>query len=104
MWSICLRGIGYFTVELPLSIKHDSVVSAIVSGNCAILKPSEVTPLVGAVIGNLFHQANFTANVVQVAQGDGSLGSALIDFGPDYIFSLDQYVLGKLFRRRLLEN
>ena len=84
----------------PFQLSMIPVVSAIVSGNCAILKPSEVTPLVGAVIENLFHQANFTANVVQVAQGDGSLGSALIDFGPDYIFFTGSVRTGKIVQEK----
>lgn len=50
------------------------VISALASGNTVILKPSEVTPLVGKCIEDLFLKAGFPEGVVQVAHGGKELG------------------------------
>ena len=41
----------------PLTLAMTPVVSALLAGNTVVLKPSEVTPLVGLEIGRLFAEA-----------------------------------------------
>lgn len=70
----------------PFVIPASQVVSALAAGNAVLLKPSELTPATGALVGELLARAGFPHNLVQVVQGDGAVGAALIDAGPDKVF------------------
>lgn len=70
----------------PFSIPMTQVQSALVTGNAVILKPSELTPTCGALIATLIERAQFPAGLVQVLQGRGDLGAAIIDASPDKVF------------------
>jgi RHH-type proline utilization regulon transcriptional repressor/proline dehydrogenase/delta 1-pyrroline-5-carboxylate dehydrogenase len=63
--------------NFPLSIFAGPVAAALAAGNCAIAKPAEQTPLIGALAIDLFHEAGVPKDVVQLAPGDGQVGSAL---------------------------
>jgi acyl-CoA reductase-like NAD-dependent aldehyde dehydrogenase len=54
------------------------VSAALAAGCTVILKPAEQTPLTATYIGELAQQAGFPAGVVNVLQGDGSAGAALV--------------------------
>jgi acyl-CoA reductase-like NAD-dependent aldehyde dehydrogenase len=69
----------------PLAVPMGTLVPAVAAGNAVILKPSELTAWCGALIGELFEQAGFPKNLVQVIQGGGDLGAALIAAAPDKI-------------------
>lgn len=47
------------------------------SGNTAIVKPSEVAPETGAIVVNAFMSV-LPPGVLQLAQGDGVVGSHLV--------------------------
>jgi 4,4'-diapolycopenoate synthase len=70
----------------PLQLSLVPVVSALAAGNAVILKPSEAVPLTNALIAAWFAEAGFPTDVVQVAQGDSTLGSQLVEAKPDKIF------------------
>ncbi len=70
----------------PFSIPIAQIVPALVAGNAILLKPSELTPGTGVLIGELVEQAKFPPGLVQVLQGAGDLGAAIIDAGPDKVF------------------
>jgi acyl-CoA reductase-like NAD-dependent aldehyde dehydrogenase len=70
----------------PIAIPLAALVPAVVAGNAVVLKPSEFTPWCGAVVGKLFEQAGFPPGVVQVVQGRGEAGAALIEAAPDKVF------------------
>jgi RHH-type proline utilization regulon transcriptional repressor/proline dehydrogenase/delta 1-pyrroline-5-carboxylate dehydrogenase len=76
-----LHGRGAFACispwNFPLAIFTGPVAAALAAGNTAIAKPAEQTPLIGALAIGLFHQAGFPKDVVQLAPGDGRVGSAL---------------------------
>ncbi len=80
----------------PLQLAMIPMLSALVAGNTVILKPSEVTPLVGRLIEALFAQAELPVGVVQVAHGGGDLGAALTAGKPDYIFFTGSVRTGKI--------
>jgi succinate-semialdehyde dehydrogenase/glutarate-semialdehyde dehydrogenase len=67
----------------PLAIPMGVVVPAIAAGNAVVLKPSELTPWVGALVGELFERAGCSPGLVQVVQGGGEAGAALIEAHPD---------------------
>lgn len=62
----------------PMAAPMGQMIPALVAGNAVLLKPSELTPWCGALLGELFAQANFPQDVVQVIQGRGDAGAALI--------------------------
>ena len=76
-----LHGRGVFACispwNFPLAIFTGPVAAALAAGNTAIAKPAEQTPLIGALAIDLFHEAGFPKDVVQLAPGDGKVGSAL---------------------------
>src|SRR5277367_4306068 len=62
------------------------VIPALATGNAVLLKPSEVTPWCGQLVGELIEQAKFPPGLLQVLQGRGDLGAAIIEAGPDKVF------------------
>ncbi len=69
----------------PFTLAMAPVVTALAAGNTVVLKPSEVTPLVGEAAGALFADAAEHRDVVQVATGGGGTGHALVTGGVDKI-------------------
>jgi len=84
----------------PFAIPVAQIVPALVAGNAVLLKPSELTPGTGALIGELMEQARFPSDLVQVLQGAGDLGAAIIDVGPDKVFFTGSVASG----RRIAES
>lgn len=50
---------------------------SILEGNTVILKPSELSPLVGQITAELYHEAGFPQGVFNLLQGDGKVGEML---------------------------
>ncbi len=82
----------------PFQLAMVPVVTALAAGNAVVLKPSEVTPLVGVAIEELLDDVGFPAGVVQTAHGDGRLGAALVSGRPDYIFFTGSYRTGAMIQ------
>src|SRR5437879_1494945 len=57
------------------------VVTALFAGNTVVLKPSEVTPLVGVLVGELSDEAAEYAGIVEVVTGSGATGAHLVGAG-----------------------
>jgi len=76
-----LHGRGVFACispwNFPLAIFIGPVAAALASGNAAIAKPAEQTPLIGALAIELMHAAGIPEAIVQLAPGDGRVGAAL---------------------------
>jgi acyl-CoA reductase-like NAD-dependent aldehyde dehydrogenase len=79
----------------PFSIPIAQIVPALITGNAVLLKPSEVTPGTGALIGELIEQAKFPPGVFQVLQGAGDLGAAIIEASPDKVFFTGSVATGR---------
>jgi acyl-CoA reductase-like NAD-dependent aldehyde dehydrogenase len=61
--------------NFPFAIPFTQVAYALAAGNSVVLKPSELTPLSGALVAEIFASAGAP---VRVAQGDGAVGEALV--------------------------
>jgi succinate-semialdehyde dehydrogenase/glutarate-semialdehyde dehydrogenase len=81
--------------NFPFSIPLGEVVMALMAGNTIVLKPSELTPLVGKKIGEIFEKANLPKNVLQIITGDGKTGAALVEAAPDKIMFTGSVETGK---------
>jgi RHH-type transcriptional regulator, proline utilization regulon repressor / proline dehydrogenase / delta 1-pyrroline-5-carboxylate dehydrogenase len=79
---LVMRGRGVFVAispwNFPLAIFLGQVTAALMAGNCAIAKPAEQTPLVAAEAAALLHEAGIPASALQLVQGDGRIGAALV--------------------------
>jgi len=63
----------------PLILTASPVVEALMAGNAVVLKPSELTPLTGKFMTELFHEAGIPENVLQTVYGYGEIGAAIVD-------------------------
>lgn len=61
----------------PLNVAFRKVAPALVAGNCAILKPSEIAGLSCMFIAKLAHDAGVPPGVFNVVTGDRDAGAAL---------------------------
>ncbi len=81
--------------NFPFSLSMGEVVMALMAGNAVVLKPSEYTPLVGDFIRRLFASAGFPEGVIEVVQGNGETGAALVEASVDKIFFTGSVRTGK---------
>jgi acyl-CoA reductase-like NAD-dependent aldehyde dehydrogenase len=72
--------------NFPFSMPGIPAVSALFAGNAVVIKPSEVTPRSGAILRELWRQAvPEHAELVQVVEGAGDVGAALVRSGVEKI-------------------
>jgi acyl-CoA reductase-like NAD-dependent aldehyde dehydrogenase len=72
--------------NFPFMLPALPAVQALAAGNAVVLKPSELTPQSGRVLGALLREAlGPFADVVQVVEGDGAVGAALVRSGVDKV-------------------
>ena len=81
--ELSLHGRGTFLCispwNFPLAIFTGQIAAALAAGNCAIAKPAEQTPLIGARAIKLFHEAGVPGDVLHFLPGDGAaVGGALV--------------------------
>ncbi|MBA2737818.1 MAG: aldehyde dehydrogenase family protein, partial [Pyrinomonadaceae bacterium] len=81
--------------NFPFSIPLGEVVMGLMAGNTIVLKPSELTPLVGLKIGEIFEKAGLPEDVLQVVTGDGKTGAALVDAGVNKIMFTGSVATGR---------
>lgn len=81
--------------NFPWATPLDEVVMALLAGNTVVLKPSELTPLTGLKIKDVFKRAGLPDGVLQVVTGDGSTGAALVGAGVDKIMFTGSVATGK---------
>lgn len=70
----------------PFQLAAFPVLSALATGNAVCLKLSELSLPVGDLIQSLFAEVEGLGDCLQVIPGDGRVGQALIDAGPDLVF------------------
>ena len=86
----------------PFILSLNPTVQALMAGNAVLIKPSEVTPDSGVLVGELFAEAGLPDGLVQILLGDGETGAVLIDSGVDKIsftgsVAIDRAVGGAVF-------
>jgi succinate-semialdehyde dehydrogenase/glutarate-semialdehyde dehydrogenase len=80
-----------FPFQLPLR----DVVTALIAGNAAVLKPSEVTPLIALKAKEVWDGAGLPEDLFQVVTGYGPTGAALIDAGIQFCVFTGGVATGK---------
>lgn len=65
--------------NFPLGVPLTQAATAVAAGNAAVVKPSELTPLTGAWVEELFRRAGAPAGLVRIVQGPGeTAGDAIV--------------------------
>ena len=78
----------------PVNLTLGPLVSAIAAGNTAIVKPSELTPHLSALIAEVVREV-FTEDEVAVFEGDAQLAMALQRLPFDHVFFTGSPAIGK---------
>ncbi len=64
--------------NFPLAILTGMTAAALVSGNCAVIKPAEQSPVTGALMMQIWREAGLPPAAGQLLQGGGALGALLV--------------------------
>ncbi|SDN32132.1 aldehyde dehydrogenase [Bacillus sp. OK048] len=79
----------------PLQLTLAPLVGAIAAGNCAVLKPSELTPETSRLIEDLISKT-FPPEYISVVQADAEITQSLLKEKFDYIFFTGSVTVGKV--------
>ena len=81
--TLALRGRGVFVAispwNFPLAIFLGQITAALMAGNAVVAKPAEQTPVIAEVAVRLLHEAGVPREALQLLQGDGRIGAALVE-------------------------
>jgi aldehyde dehydrogenase (NAD+) len=87
----------------PFQLLMNSLVGAISSGCCAILKPSPYTPNVAKVMEELIHET-FKPDYITIIQGNRAVNELLLQQRFDIIFFTGSPAVGKVVMRAAAEH
>lgn len=79
----------------PFQLPMRDVIMALLAGNAAVLKPSEVTPMIALKAKEIWDTAGLPEDVFQVVTGYGPTGAALIDGGIQFLVFTGGVATGK---------
>jgi succinate-semialdehyde dehydrogenase/glutarate-semialdehyde dehydrogenase len=79
----------------PWSIPFGEVAIALMAGNGVVLKPSELTPLLGERIRVAFEKAGVPEGLVRVLHGDGEVGRAVVESSVRKVFFTGSVATGR---------
>ena len=88
----------------PFSIPLGEAAMALMAGNSVVIKPSDLTPITGEKIGEMFAKAGAPVGLVQIVQGAGETGAALVAAAPEKIMFTGSVATGKKIARAAAEN
>ena len=88
----------------PFSIPLGEAVMALMAGNTVVIKPSELTPIIGLKIGDILEKAGLPENCVQIVSGAGATGAALVEAAPDKIMFTGSVATGKKIAASAAKN
>lgn len=85
--------------NFPFLMMAWKIAPALAAGNCVVLKPAEFTPLTAMLFAELCIEAGLPAGVVNIVQGDGSTGAAIVNHtGIDKIAFTGSTDVGRIIR------
>ena len=87
----------------PFQLIMEPLIGAMIGGNCAIVKPSETTPNVAAVIKTIIEDV-FPPYYIRVVEGEREEVTALIHASFDYIFFTGSVNVGKVIMKAASER
>lgn len=90
--------------NFPFSIAMGQIVTALITGNTVVLKPSEHTPLVALEMLNILKKAGLPENVFNVVTGFGETGAHLVNSKINKIVFTGSVATGKKIMAAASEN
>lgn len=87
----------------PFQLAVAPLIGAIAAGNCAIIKPSELTPITSQLLSSIISSI-FPKEFVGVAEGDVETSQALLNENFDYIFFTGSVQVGKVIMEAAAKN
>jgi succinylglutamic semialdehyde dehydrogenase len=65
--------------NFPAHLPNGHIVPALIAGNCAVFKPSELTPLTGALMADCWQEAGLPGGCLNLLQGDRSAAEYILE-------------------------
>ncbi len=87
--------------NFPLLMASWKIAPALATGNTAVLKPAETTPLTALLLAEIFQEAELPPGVVNIITGDGAAGAELVRSGVDKVAFTGSTAVGKEIQRAL---
>ncbi|HYG03128.1 MAG TPA: aldehyde dehydrogenase family protein [Chryseosolibacter sp.] len=87
----------------PFSLAVGPLVAALSAGNAVLIKPSELTPHVSALLKRMCNEVFEQSNVI-VVEGDAQIASALLKLPFDHIFFTGSPAVGKIIMKAAAEH
>ncbi|HLL75106.1 MAG TPA: aldehyde dehydrogenase family protein, partial [Pyrinomonadaceae bacterium] len=81
--------------NFPWATPLGEVVMALMAGNTVVLKPSELTPLVGVKVGDVLGRAGLPEGALEIVTGDGRTGAALVESNVNKIMFTGSVATGR---------
>ena len=89
--------------NFPFNLTLGPLVSAIAAGNCAIVKPSEMTPHSSACMKRILAEV-FEEDEVAIVEGDARVAEALLRKKFDHIFFTGSPAVGRIVMKAAAEH
>lgn len=91
--------------NFPGHLPNGHLIPALATGNTVVFKPSEMTPAVGQVMAQIFHEAQFPHGVFNLVQGLIETGKRLVaDELVDGILFTGSYETGQKIKQATFEH
>lgn len=87
----------------PFQLVIEPLIGAMAAGNSAVLKPSESTPNISALLKRLIEET-FDKEYIRVIEGEREATSALINSPFDYIFFTGSVPIGRIVMEAAAKN
>jgi len=87
----------------PVNLVFEPLIGAISAGNCAVIKPAQMTPNVSKIIAKII-QESFPEDYIRVIEGDREATAALINAPFDYLFFTGSVPTGKTVMQAAARN
>lgn len=87
----------------PFSLAITPLVGAIAAGNCATIKPSEISPKTSQILAKIISE-NFDPNSIAVVEGDGEVSQELLAQKFDHILFTGSGRIGKIVMEAAAKN
>ena len=87
--------------NFPMLMAAWKLAPALATGNTAVLKPAETTPLTALLLAQVIQEAELPPGVVNIITGAGETGAALVESPVDKVAFTGSTEVGKIIRRTI---
>jgi len=87
--------------NFPMLMAAWKLAPALATGNTAVLKPAETTPLTALLLARVIQEAELPPGVVNIVTGAGETGAALVESSVDKVAFTGSTEVGKIIRRTI---